>query len=166
MTILIGNGDYVSPDKFVDPIEKSGLKSLAYTPPKIPMTLDEWPTISDMIFHSQRAVVFMDYKANQSEYPWLMDEFSQLWETPFSPTSADFPCTVQRPPKLAAKDASQRMYMANHNLNLHVDLNLGNLDLLIPDMGSMVETNGMSGHGSLGAMSRKCTRKWTLTFCF
>ncbi|KAJ5160488.1 uncharacterized protein N7482_007492 [Penicillium canariense] len=158
VTLLIGNYDYVSPENFTAPIQASGLYDLAYTPSKIPMGLDDWPTLSEMILTGKRAVFFMDYQANQTAVPWLMDEFSQMWETPFSPTDANFPCTEQRPPNLSQQDAKSRMYMANHNLNL--ELNLGSLSLLIPNTATISQTNAVNGNGSLGWMANNCTRDW------
>ncbi|RLL97266.1 hypothetical protein CFD26_103328 [Aspergillus turcosus] len=158
VTILIGNYDYVAPGNFTKPIEDSGLSDLVYTPPKIPMALDDWPTLSTMILSGKRAVVFMDYQANQTAFPWLMDEFSQMWETPFSPTDPAFPCTVQRPPGLSAEDAHRRLYMANHNLN--VEINIASIDLLIPNTAQLNQTNAVSGPGSLGRMAENCSTMW------
>jgi hypothetical protein len=158
VTILMGNSDYVSPSYFTKPVENSGLKDLVYTPPKIPMSLDDWPSLSSMILSGKRAVMFLDYQANQTADPWLMDEFSQVWETPFSPTDREFPCTVQRPPGLAPQDARNRLYMANHNLNL--EFNFGSLNLLIPNTALLNETNAVSGYGSLGRMADNCTTNW------
>ncbi|EAW22909.1 PI-PLC domain-containing protein [Aspergillus fischeri NRRL 181] len=158
VTILIGNYDYAAPGNFSKPIEDSGLLDLVYTPPKIPMALDDWPTLSSMILSGKRAVVFMDYQANQTALPWLMDEFSQMWETPFSPTDPTFPCTVQRPPGLSNEDAYNRLYIANHNLN--VEINVANIDLLIPNTAELNQTNAVSGPGSLGRMAENCTTMW------
>ncbi|KAJ5151898.1 hypothetical protein N7492_010193 [Penicillium capsulatum] len=158
VTILMGNSDQVDPQLFVDPIKKSGLETLAYKPPKAPMGLHDWPTLSDMILHQKRVVFFLDYKADQSKISWLMDEFSQLWETPFSPTNPKFPCTQQRPPGLSKKDAGNRMYMANHNLNLQ--LTLGPIDLLIPNYHDLSSTNAVNGEGSLGLMANNCISDW------
>ncbi|PYI21951.1 PLC-like phosphodiesterase [Aspergillus japonicus CBS 114.51] len=158
VTILIGNYDYVDPGNFTAPVQNSGLMDYVWTPPKIPMALDDWPTLSNMILSGKRAVVFMDYQANQTAYPWLMDEFSQMWETPFSPTDAAFPCTEQRPPDLSVQDAKNRMYMANHNLNL--DVSIGSISLLIPNTAMLNQTNAVSGYASLGLMAENCTDTW------
>lgn len=155
VSIIIGNADYAPPKNFVDPIVSSGLSDLVYTPSKIPMARDDWPTLSSMILSGKRAVIFMDYQANQTETPWLMDEFAQIWETPFSPTDPAFPCTIQRPPGLQPQDANNRMYMANHNLNL--EFNFGSLSLLIPNSAELQVTNGVSGDGSLGQMAYNCS---------
>ncbi|CAG8076655.1 hypothetical protein PENNAL_c0048G09720 [Penicillium nalgiovense] len=158
VTFIIGNFDYVSPENFTTPIYNSGLKDLIYTPTKVPMALNDWPTLSEMILKQKRAVFFMDYQANQTAHPWLMDQFSQVWETPFSPTDPAFPCTQQRPPGLSKADAKNRMYMANHNLNLQ--LNLGSLSMLIPNTAQLDETNAVNGSGSLGEMAQECNTTW------
>ncbi|PLN80944.1 PLC-like phosphodiesterase [Aspergillus taichungensis] len=158
VTIMIGNPDYIPPGKFVDPVQRSGLMDLVFTPSKIPMTREDWPTLSGIIFSGKRVVAFMDYEANQTAYPWLIEEFAHVWETPFSPTDPTFPCTLQRPPGLSRPDMDARLYMANHNLNLNI--NLANLNLLIPNTASLVETNAVSGPSSLGLMANQCTTQW------
>lgn len=158
VTILMGNSDFVPVTNFTAPILDSGLGTFVYMPPKIPMSLSDWPKLSEMIITGTRAVVFMDYKANQTEVPYILDEFSQLWETPFSPQNRSFPCTTQRPPGLKPHDAESRMYMANHNLNLEITL-LGT-SLLVPNTVFLNETNAVSGFGSLGRMAKNCTQRW------
>ncbi|KAL2872151.1 PLC-like phosphodiesterase [Aspergillus lucknowensis] len=158
VTLLIGNYDYAAPGNFTGPIERSGLVDFVFTPPMVPMGLEDWPTLGSIILSGKRALVFMDYQANQTAYPWLMDEFSQIWETPFSPTNRDFPCNVQRPPGLADIDARERLYIANHNLN--VEFNIANINLLIPNTALLNETNSDVGRGSLGWMADNCTTRW------
>ncbi|RAK87090.1 tat pathway signal sequence [Aspergillus costaricaensis CBS 115574] len=158
VTILIVNSDYVSPWNFTAPIENSGLIDYVYEPWKIPMSLDDWPTLSEMILDGKRAVVFMDYQANQTAIPYILDEFTQMWETPFSPLNTSFPCTVQRPPGITAAQAEERMYMINHNLNLEIVFE--GIDILVPDSAQINETNAVSGYGSLGLMANNCRAKW------
>lgn len=158
ITILIGNYDVVDPHNFTAPVVNSGLIDYVYTPPTMPMSLDSWPTLAEMIFRQQRAVVMLDYQANQTAIPWLLDEFSQMWETPFSPTDRDFPCTVQRPPNQAQNTSQDRMYMANHNLNLDVDL--AGISLLVPFFSLLNETNAVTGYGSAGRTATNCTALW------
>lgn len=157
LTLLIGNGDLVDPGNFTDPVTNSGLLNYLYSPPKIPMALDDWPTLSAMILTGKRVALFMDYQANQTQIPWLLDEFSQMWETPFSPVDPYFPCTVQRPPGLSQSDAENRLYLANHNLN--IDIAFSGTNILIPNMAALGETNAESGFGSLGWMAENCTGK-------
>jgi hypothetical protein len=158
ITILMGNSDLVDPGNYTSPITNSGLLKYVYTTPEIPMPLETWPTLSEMILTSQRAVVMLDYQANQTAIPWLLDEFSQMWETPFSPTERSFPCTAQRPPNRPNSVREDRMYMANHNLNVEIDL--AGISLDVPAYTLLNETNAVTGYGSLGVTLENCTAEW------
>jgi hypothetical protein len=158
VTILLGNGNYSTPDLYVPHIERSGILQYVYTPSVVPMQLDDWPTLGQMILSGQRVVMFLDYVANQTAYPWLMDEFSHMWETPFDPVDQTFPCTVQRPPNLGVEDAKKRLYLMNHNLNVEVSL-LGQA-ILVPAVSQLNETNASNGTGSLGMAANNCRTDW------
>ncbi|KAH8881576.1 phosphoric diester hydrolase-like protein [Thozetella sp. PMI_491] len=158
VTILLGNGNYSTPDKYVPFIESTGILQYIWTPPVVPMTRDTWPTLASMILSGQRVVMFLDYVANQTAYPWLLDEFSQMWETPFDPVDSAFPCTVQRPPNLSDEDAKNRLYLMNHNLNVEVQL-LGS-SILVPATSLLNTTNNVSGVGSLGLAANNCRSDW------
>lgn len=158
VTILISNALYTNYTAYISPIEESGLKQFAYTPPKDPMSLTDWPTLGSMILQSQRVVLFMDYESNQRSVPYLLDQFIHIWETPFNPTSRSFPCTIDRPPGLSPQDAAGRMYLANHNLNTELSV-LGN-SLLVPTRPLLEETNAVSGMGSLGEAAERCEERW------
>ena len=155
ITVLIGNGDYIRVGNFTSPLESSGLTTYAYNPPKIPMGLDDWPTLSEMILTGKRVVIFLDYDANQTQVPYILDEFSQMWETPFDPTNQSFPCTVQRPPGIDRNQPEGRMYLLNHNLNTEISL-LGT-SILVPNSPTLNVTNAVSGFGSLGLSANQCT---------
>jgi len=154
VTILMGNDDVVNVEEYVAPILNSGLKRFVYVPPSVPMDINGWPTLGEMIISGKRVVVFLDYEADQSRVPYILDEFQYIWETPFSPTDTAFPCTLQRPPNLPRDVALRRMSIANHNLNVAISL-LGQ-DLLIPNTALINQTNNVSGDGSLGQMTRDC----------
>ncbi|KAH0536037.1 hypothetical protein FGG08_007058 [Glutinoglossum americanum] len=158
VTILMGNSDNQPPKSFQEQIQKAGLEQFAYTPPKIPMGLNDWPTLQSMIDSGKRAVIYLDYGADQKSVPYLLDQFSQLWETPFSPTNRSFPCDVHRPPGLEDEHAANRMYMANHNLN--VEVKVDKLDVLLPAIVELSWTNGADGSGSLGEMQNTCLARW------
>jgi len=159
VTILLENGNYSNVQSYVPFIEQSGLVQYAYIPPKIPMGIDDWPTLASMILSGKRVVMFMDYNANQTAVPWILDEFSQMWETPFDPTNRSFPCDAQRPPNLNANDAKNRLYMINHNLNADISV-LGN-SLLVPNIPLLNVTNNVTGFGSLGLNAEQCNQTWT-----
>lgn len=158
ITILIGNAAYLPVSTYTPAIADSGLLPYVYTPPKTDMALSDWPTLASMIITSARVVIFMDYDADQSTVPYILDEFTYMWETPFDPVDRDFPCTVQRPPNLSTAAAKSRMYIANHNLNTNLEL-LGN-SLLVPTQPLLGETNAVEGFGSLGLAAKQCNATW------
>ena len=164
--MLIGNSDLAFVEEFRIPIENSGIVDYLYTPMYIPQHKDQWPTLGEMILSNNRVVMFMDYYANQDSVPYIMEEFTHMWETPFSPQNPDFPCTIERPPELDPKEAHENfMYMANHNLNVAVELgsltgDLGGEPLLLPNTAQINNTNGAGEeHGQLGAMAMNCSSK-------
>ncbi|KAF2002662.1 PLC-like phosphodiesterase [Amniculicola lignicola CBS 123094] len=168
VTIIFGNYDYektdangkplVTSQNFVDPIEKSGLINHIYQPPKTAMTLDDWPTLGELIIGGKRVITFIDYNFDTDAVPYMLWEFYNMWETPYSPTNLDFPCTLGRPEGLADDKLRNMLYMANHNLN--VDVSIAGASLLIPNTVAINVTNGLNGTGSLGLMANQCTESW------
>ncbi|KAF2659951.1 PLC-like phosphodiesterase [Lophiostoma macrostomum CBS 122681] len=158
IAIMMGNDDRVAPTNYVAPFQNAGLLPYLYEPSNTTLTLDQWPTLAEMIIRNKRVVVMLDYLANQTEVPWLLDEFSYQWETPFSPTDPAFPCTEQRPPKQSEDVSRNKMYMANHNLNIAITI--GSDSLLIPAYSLLDGVNAVSGNGSLGRMMDNCTGMW------
>ena len=165
ITIIFGNGDYeqkdangkplVTSSNFVAPIENSGLINYIYQPPKTAMTLEDWPTLGELILGGKRVITFIDYNFDTTAVPYMLWEFYNIWETPFSPTNPNFPCTLQRPSGISDERKNNMMYMANHNLN--VEVSIAGLSLLIPNTVNLGTTNGLNGTGSLGLMSNQCT---------
>ncbi|OLN85945.1 putative secreted protein [Colletotrichum chlorophyti] len=158
VTILLGNGNYSTPDLYAPFIESTGILQYAYEPPFLPMTLEDWPTLSQLILRGKRVIMFLDYMADQQKYPWLLDEFSQMWESPFDPMDRSFPCTVQRPPDLPNEAARDRLYLLNHNLN--AEYNIFGASILVPAVSLLNETNNVTGYGSLGVGAQQCTGDW------
>lgn len=158
VTILLGNGNFSEVEAYVPYIEQSGITRWTYEPTVFPMELGDWPTLAEMIIRGNRVVMFIDYNADQKKYPWLLDQFSQMWETPFNPMTRDFPCDVQRPEGLNREDADKRLYMHNHNLN--VEYNLFGGSIRIPAVSLLNETNADSGYGSLGKSADGCVEQW------
>ncbi|KAF4551786.1 Hypothetical protein D9617_12g036760 [Elsinoe fawcettii] len=161
VTLLIVNGDYRPVEEFIAPIQNSGLGPYLYTPPYFPMRLNQWPTLSEMILKQQRVVIFMDYNANQTSVPYILDEFRHIWETPFSPQDVNFPCTLERPPQLTNQTEAREdfMFMANHNLNTAVSF--AGTSFLIPNTASINTTNAAGNEtGMLGRADDQCKQQW------
>ncbi|KAH9929628.1 PLC-like phosphodiesterase [Epithele typhae] len=96
--------------------QASGIADLAFVPPSIPVKQSDWPTLGDMIDSGKRVVVFLDTGADDDRsVPYILPEFPMIWETPFSVTDENFPCSVDRiNGPLSTED---HMYMINHSLN-------------------------------------------------
>ena len=147
LTILLVNGDNVPVSMFDAAYTSSGLKSYAYIPPISPIAIDAWPTLQELITAGTRLIAFLDAGANAS-VPYILDEFTYFFETPYDTTDPTFPeCTIDRPP---GTTADGRMYIVNHFL----DLELFGID--IPDNGADNTTNAATGVGSIGAQADLC----------
>jgi len=120
ITLLFTNPEGLSiQDVWKPAFDQSGMSSLAYVPPQLPMNITSWPTLGSMIDSGKRAVVFLDAGANGADGPpvdFILPEFEMIWETPFSVTNASFPCRVDRTGGPLPDD--QHMYMINHSLNV------------------------------------------------
>jgi len=103
------------------------------------MKRSEGPTLGQLIDSGKRVIVFMDAGADGS-VDFILPEFTQLWEPPFSETDPTFPCSVDRiDGPLSAPD---HLSMLNHNLN--VDL-LGT-GILLSDRIDAPTTNGQTSY--------------------
>ena len=55
-----------------------------------------WPTLGEMISSGRRLVVLMENQGGGSEYPWLMQGFDWVQDTPFDATKqSQFSCAAQ-----------------------------------------------------------------------
>ena len=162
------NGDNVDVNMFDAAFTSSGVKSYAFVPASSPSPLDieAWPTLQEMITAGTRLVMFLgmnflsrsmhitdrrpgsDYGANPSAYPYILDEFSYFFETPYDTTDPMFPeCSLDRPP---GASPSGRMYIVNHFLDLDI------FGILIPDDAADEQTNAATGSGSFGSQVGLC----------
>lgn len=165
ITIIFGNYDWqqkdangnalVTSSNYVDPITKSGLLEYIYQPPKSIMTLQDWPTLGEMILTNKRVITFIDYNFDTNKVPYMLWEFYNVWETPFSPTNFDNPCTLGRPAGVSEDEMRNMMYLANHNLN--TEIAIGGISILVPNVVEINKTNAVSGNSSLGLMTQQCT---------
>ncbi|EEP81824.1 predicted protein [Uncinocarpus reesii 1704] len=150
VTLLLTNGDFVDISRFDEAFTKSGIKKYVYVPPAAPdvIPMGSWPTLGEIIKSGKRLIVFLDYKADMSKYPYILDEFAYYFETPFSTTDPKFPqCKIDRPPNAKADG---RLYLVNHTLNVDI------LGVIVPDRINAPRTNAATGEGSIGAHVDLC----------
>jgi len=139
LTLLFTNPEGLSVKTVWKPaFDEAGITPLAYVPPIIPIKQSEWPTLGEMLDSRKRVVVFMDANTNTTLVDFILPEFGMIWETPFSVTDANFPCSVDR--IHGPFTTEDHMYMINHSLNKDL-LNSG---IIVSDPLDAETTNGIT----------------------
>ncbi|KAI1438426.1 PLC-like phosphodiesterase [Xylaria sp. CBS 124048] len=145
VTLLITNQDAIDISLFGTAFKAVGLDAYAFKPSK-KLAINDWPTLSNLISAKKRLITFMDYHANISKVPYILDEFAYYFETPFDPLEDQLnDCNVDRP---AGASASGRMILANHNRNYDL------LGIDLPDLVDIETTNSIT---SITAQANNCT---------
>ncbi|KAJ6503304.1 PLC-like phosphodiesterase [Mycena vitilis] len=146
VTLLIVNIDNLPASNYGTVFASVGLDKLSFAPTSSPLTTSAWPTLGSLIDANTRLVTFLDNAADLTSVPYLIDEFTNVWETPFDVTTS-FDCSVNR----TKGDSSSQMYLINHFLDTVV---LGNP---VPDVAAANVTNAVTGNNSLGDQVNTCT---------
>ena len=150
VTLLLTNGDYVGVGNFSNIFSSVGLDNYTFTPSSNPLPIGSWPTLGDLISNGTRLVVFLDYDADSSGAPYILDEFSYFFETPYDVTDTSFSnCSIDRPPGASAEG---RMYLVNHYLDNDI------LGIDTPDYAAADTTNGAA---SIDANVAECVGSYT-----
>ena len=90
MSILLVNINGASAEQFGEVYENAGVVDYVFTPDTAALTTGQWPTLGSMIAENQRLVTFMDNGANFSQVPYIMDEFTNVWEDAFDVTTSKY----------------------------------------------------------------------------
>lgn len=146
VTLLIVNSNDLPPSQFDTVFKSAGLDTISYAPPSASIPATQWPTLANMINSGKRLVTFLDASADFTSVNYLIDEFTNIWETAFDVTDTTFNCDVNR----TKGDSSTQMYLINHFLDKLV------LGQPTPDVSQANVTNGVSGTGSLGQQVGTC----------
>jgi len=146
VSLLIVNSDKFAPSAYDTVFKAVGLDTLSYSPPSATTAYSAWPSLGSMIDSGKRLVTFMDTGANFNSVPYIIDEFTNMWETAFDVTDTTFDCNVNR----SNGDTSTELFLINHFLDKIV------LGEDAPDPQDANVTNGVSGTGSLGAQVQTC----------
>ena len=159
VTVLLVNSDNAPATALHSEFVASGINTLAYTPASTTQATTNWPTLQQMITRGTRLVTFVaNLPTSQNTVaPYLLDEFTFVFENPFSVTDATrFSCDPDRPGAVSGSPAaalsSNRMFLMNHFL--YEDLLLG---IQQPNEKSVEQTNAQSGVGSLGEHLSRCS---------
>lgn len=163
ITIILVNSDGATASELDAEFTTANIKDYAYQPTSLTSAPSSWPTLQTMINKGQRLVVFVASVTASTSYPYLMDEFDFVWETPYDVTSpTSFSCQPDRPSSLSgqisAALASNQLPLMNHFLYSN---DLSAFGIEYPNASYAGTTNAPSGGvGNLGSAASRCQRQW------
>ncbi len=100
--------DELSPAVTAKVFNKAGLLPMVHTP----VNGQPWPTLGAMIDSGQRLVVLAENRGGGKKYPWLLQGFDEVQDTPYDAKKvSDFSCDRLRGP------ADAPLFLVNHWLN-------------------------------------------------
>ncbi|KAH9858064.1 PLC-like phosphodiesterase [Lenzites betulinus] len=146
VSLLIVNSDDFAPSEYDTVFKAAGVDTLSYAPDSANLTASSWPTLGSLIDSGKRLITFMDAEADFTAVPYIIDEFTNVWETAFDVTDTTFDCNVNR----THGDSATQMYLINHFLDKLI------AGFPAPDSADADTTNAVSGVGSLGQQVQTC----------
>ncbi|KAI9748061.1 MAG: hypothetical protein M1835_001903, partial [Candelina submexicana] len=163
VTLLLVNSDFASASALDAEFQKSKINTYAYTPPSTATVTANWPTLQSLISNSTRLVTFVTNldPTNNTAAPYLLDEFTHIFENPYDVSSpSNFTCLPDRPTALKGNTASaltsNRMPLTNHFL-----YDSGILGIQMPNVGNVSSTNAPGGApGNLGDAVANCSTQY------
>jgi hypothetical protein len=147
LSLLIVNIDNMPASSFGTVFQTVGLDSVSFKPPTASLARTAWPTLGELIDANTRLLTFLDNAADLTQVPYLIDEFTNIWETAFNVIDPNFDCNVNR---TTASDTSTQMFLINHFLDKIL------VGVPVPATDQLNVTNAASGSGSLGAQVDTC----------
>lgn len=159
VTIVLVNSDNASAADLQAEFALADITRYAYTPPSTTAPITTWPTLQNLIDKSTRLVTFVSSlnPAANTVAPFLLDQFTFVFENPFEVTSlSDFSCIPDRPSSVkgdaSAAVQSGRLPFVNHFKG--VEQGFG---IISPDLFNITITNAPSGSvGNLGDAAVEC----------
>ena len=160
VTVLLVNSDSATAAELDAQYVTAGIKPYVYTPPSTTTAPATWPTLQELISASTRLVTFVASldPASNTVAPYLLDEFTFVFENPFDVTSANnFSCTANRPASVLGNTAAalqaDLLPLMNHFLDIPEAFGIE-----VPNIGAVNITNAPSGGvGNLGNATATCT---------
>ncbi|KAM0286247.1 hypothetical protein ACHAQH_000975 [Verticillium albo-atrum] len=161
VTLLLVNSDDKDAATYASAFEGSGISSHAYTPETAGAT-STWPTLQSLIDAKTRLVTFVTNMDASTEHPYLLPEFSYVFETAFKVTApTGFNCSLDRP--TTQSSASAAMGAGLLPLMNHFMYEAVSSSILIPAEGLIDDTNSPNTNGvsgALGAHAQTCRSQW------
>ncbi|CAO1618771.1 unnamed protein product [Sympodiomycopsis kandeliae] len=145
LSLLLVNSGNAAPSTFATVFDSTGMTSLMYSASSSGsvsssggIAKNNWPTLNSMISNGKRVVGYLASQGDISAVPYLLPEFSSMWENAYDQTTnSPFNCTIDRSGQ--GEDTSNQMYLAN----FFKANSLGSLGT-VPDTSSIYTTNSES----------------------
>lgn len=162
VTILLVNSDNQPASSYGSAFEASGISTYGYVPLQ-PTTASSssWPTLAEMITSNQRLVSFIASIDYSTTYPYLLNEFTHVFETSFEVYNfSSFNCTLDRPSSVGSASAAVSagmMPLMNHFMYTKLTANID-----IPNVDDIDTTNSPAQRttGALGNHADSCLTEW------
>ncbi|KAK4044625.1 PLC-like phosphodiesterase [Parachaetomium inaequale] len=166
VTLLLVNSDNQPASSFGTVFDRSGISTYAYTPPSSSGSNQNtitWPTLQALITANTRLITFIASlpSPTTSDYPYLLNEFNHVFETPYNTTSpSSFTCALDRggnSTSVQTAISAGMLPLLNHFVYLELTP-----DIWIPAASAVDATNSPSETevGALGRHLRDCMGEW------
>ena len=73
VSLLIVNSDSIAASEYGNVFKTAGLDTLAFSPPTSALAASNWPTLGALIDNGTRLVTFMDFHADFTVVPYIID---------------------------------------------------------------------------------------------
>ncbi|RDW65549.1 hypothetical protein BP5796_10241 [Coleophoma crateriformis] len=160
VTLLLVNSDDLDASEFGSVFSSSGISKYGYTPSST-SAMSTWPTLQTLIDADTRLITFIASITYSSTYPYLLPEFTYVFETAYGVSSlSGFNCTLDRPSTVSSATSgisSGYMGLINHFADTAEALGI-----TIPDVNDIATTNSPETNvtGSLGTHGALCDSEW------
>ncbi|SPO27856.1 uncharacterized protein UTRI_04999 [Ustilago trichophora] len=150
VSVLLTNPEGVAIENWARGFESVNAHKRSFIPTKASLRRDEWPTYGQMREASQTLVMILDRGADFSKYPYIINEFGNIWENAYDQTTLPFNCSVDRGSK-----PQERLGLINRFLNDEV-IGIG---IKYPDKDLLEHVNAAQGAEGVLSGFRNCTEQ-------
>ncbi|KAI9368226.1 PLC-like phosphodiesterase [Aspergillus egyptiacus] len=161
VTVLLVNSDDATASDLHAEFQAADIVDYAYQPTSHTSAPTSWPTLQELINDGTRLMTFVASLDDNTVAPYLMDEFTYVFENPYDVTSpSNYSCIPDRPSSvqgdISAAISTNMIPLQNHFLYQTVLL-----DYQAPNESYVGTTNAPSGGvGNLGDAVSACQTAW------
>ncbi|KAK0118500.1 hypothetical protein ONS95_007391 [Cadophora gregata] len=162
VSIILVNSDSFKVSEFGTVFQASGISTYGYTPASR-SAMATWPTLQTLITANTRLVTYITNIDYDTTFPYLLPEFTYMFETHFEVTSSTgFNCTVDRPSSLSSGTGASAISSGYMSLMNHFQYDEMAFGITIPAISAIETTNSPATNttGALGTHAVQCNSEW------